>query len=78
MAASPVNCKSTSNDLTIDVSSSDDDDSFTELQLKIFKEVIDIANDLMPEDRDYHISNSAGLLKSSSNFFIASSTCIDF
>ncbi len=48
-------------------SSDEDDDSIMKLQLEQFKKNIDIAESLIPEVRDYHISNSTGLLKCDSN-----------
>ena len=50
-------------------SSSDEDDLSIDMQSKKFENIINIANDLIPEDRSYHISNSAALLKSNSNCF---------
>ena len=49
-------------------SADEEDDSFMKLQLKRFKEIINRADDLMPEYRNYHISNSGGILKNSSIF----------
>ena len=48
-------------------SSDENNNEFTEMQLNKFKKIIDIADDLIPEYKNYHISNSAGLLKSNSN-----------
>ena len=48
-------------------SSDEDDDSIMKIQLEKFKKNIDIAETLIPEKRDYHISNSNGLLKYDSN-----------
>ena len=49
-------------------SSSDTNGDYTKMQLGKFKLIIDIADQLIPEYKDYHISNSAGLLKSQSNY----------
>ena len=49
-------------------SSSDTDKDYTKIQSEKFKLIIDAADELMPEYKDYHISNSAGLLNSQSNY----------
>ena len=50
-------------------SSDESDNTFTDLQLKRFKEIIRLSDSLIPESKNYHISNSAGLLKNDFMFF---------
>ena len=42
-------------------SSDENDDTFMQLQLNRFRSIIKIADYLIPEQRDYHISNSTGI-----------------
>jgi len=44
-------------------SSDESDTSFMNLQLDRFSSIIDLADMMMPEERDYHISNSCNLLR---------------
>ena len=50
-------------------SADEKNNQFMKLQLNRFKDITKLADDLIPEKRDYHISNSAGLFKSTSNYF---------
>jgi len=50
-------------------SSSDEENKFTDIQLKRFNDVVYLANSLISDNMNYHISNSAGLLKNDSSFF---------
>lgn len=47
-------------------SSDESDTSFMKMQLDRFSNIIDLADMMMPEERDYHISNSGNLLREDS------------
>ena len=49
-------------------SADEENKKFTDLQIKRFESIVKVADYLMPEKRHYHISNSAGLLKSNSDY----------